>query len=387
MLLNFISHGALALFFVGVAQAQLTQPQPYLQALDPMVLSPGKEQSLQFAGSNLENASAVILRSESGKALHKIGIEAAKGAKGRWTLRVGAEVPDGWYDLRVLNAHGVSNPRALLVSRRPLHVSSGGNDQVTKAETLPSDVTLCGQFKAGAAQWFALDLKKGARLQGLFCQGANDSRCRLMGLLQDPQGRVVARVREGGLDAKVLADGRHLLKLHDMMFGGGVDYSFVFELGTGPRIWAQSDQAVVGWSLPGGIELKGLDVGSGGPPQWLPLSGAPAEVAALAKAVRCMGQGRLPRGLQPPGAEVQVKLSKAPVEAAGWFPAAGRADVYELPVAKGQRLSVDLISHGLGFASDASLIAEWLGQDDKAAASLAGEGLDAGAVQPAPSTR
>lgn len=382
----FLSLSALALCLAGAISAQVTYPQPYLQALDAVVFAPGAQTVLSLTGTGLDTVQSAVLARRS-SALVKVDLLPAKEGKGRVLANWPSSLAEGWWDFRVLTPHGLSNPRAVLVSRRPVTLSPGRNDSPEKALNLPSEGVVSGQFKAGAAHWFAINLKRGQRLQGVHGQGTTDSRCRLMGWLEDPQGRLVARLRDGGMEALISADGQHRLKLHDMMFGGSVDHHFVFEWSCGPRLWARGRDAVVGWNLPGGKDMNGVSVDGGPPVQWLAFDPAkpPSWIAAAIAAPQLPS---LPQklGLAANNAGA-ARVEGQVAHWTGWFPLRGEAMVHEWPVKKGDRLLAQVISHALGFASDALLMAEWRRDDGKGAVTFAAEANDVGVLQPAPTTR
>lgn len=370
----------------SLSQAQVTFPQPYLQALDPVAFQTSGLVVLTPSGSALDSLSSMSLRHLADPSkVYSLELSAVKGSKGKWEGRLPAGMAEGWYDARLIGAHGSSNPRAVCVTKRVITASNLANDTQAKAQRIPLEGVVHGVFKAGQAQWFELELKKGQVVQGWFNQGQCDSRVTLMGQLQDSAGRVVGRLRSGSLHALIAADGRYLLKLYDMMYGGSVDHHFVFEMGVGPRVWAANSRSVAGWNLPGARSLNGVKVDQGVDLQWVDLA-APAP-AWLQQAISSARPLVLPEGLSPPEtATDRPQRLSLPALHAGWFAARGGVVLHEVAVKKGERLWVDVLSQALGFETDAVLTAQWLAAG-KTEPTLAGEVNDAAPLQPPPSTR
>lgn len=146
---------------------------PWIDAVQPMAIEPGKETKVAVWGRNLPggapDASAVV----DGRVLEKaiINVKAPNDPKKLNRLEYsGTVLPlsagvDGM-ELRIKNDAGFSNPFLLTYARSPVVDEQGENDTAETARkiNLPSEVS--GRLeKKGDRDWYAFSLKKGETIR------------------------------------------------------------------------------------------------------------------------------------------------------------------------------------------------------------------------------
>src|SRR5438270_2316762 len=94
------------LVFATAARADL--PSPRFDRLTPLGAAAGSAVEVEVAGADVEDA-ATLLFDHS-------GITAAHVKDRRFKVTVGAKVPPGTYDARLVARYGITNPRLFAVS-------------------------------------------------------------------------------------------------------------------------------------------------------------------------------------------------------------------------------------------------------------------------------
>lgn len=225
-----------ALSFVALAlaapvRAQL--PQPRLQSLSRIGIPAGESVDVTLRGTDLEGNTQLWFDHPGLRAF------LLKGA----TFRVVAatDVPVGIHDVRAVGTHGVSNPRAFAVGDRKESVEAEPNDAPEKANPIALNSTVNAEFGAADIDCFAFEGKKGQRV---FCEVAAerlDSRADATLRILDPSGKEIAENRDSYgadplVDVTLPSDGRYVIKVHDVVYGGSTDHGYRLTLHDGPHI-------------------------------------------------------------------------------------------------------------------------------------------------------
>jgi hypothetical protein len=142
---------------------------PWIDAVYPHVVEPGKKTALTVYGRNLPGGkldpSAVL----DGRALEKITmtVEPPRDAAARTLLRYSGFVPprssflDG-FELRLRNEAGVSNPYLLTYARAPVILDNEANDTAETAQEIPVPCEIVGRVeKRGDRDCYRFQAKKG----------------------------------------------------------------------------------------------------------------------------------------------------------------------------------------------------------------------------------
>ena len=118
------------LFAAGVAQAQL--PQARLATVFPPGGKVGSSVEVAVTGTDQEDMSQLVFS--------HAGIT-SKLAEQKFAVSIGADVPPGFYDVRMVGRFGISNPRTFVVGQRPEVLRAGTNTTDRKSTRLNSSHT------------------------------------------------------------------------------------------------------------------------------------------------------------------------------------------------------------------------------------------------------
>jgi hypothetical protein len=278
------------LLLAGPAQAQVVNgnqlPEPRLTAITPAGAQVATTLEVTFAGTDLENPEALLFSHPGIKAVPiipplppppKADPKSKKPAPPRpprppitkFSVQVGADVPPGTYDVRLVNRWGVSNPRAFLVGDLNEVMEKEPNNDVDKAQKVDIGTTVSGVIANSTdVDYFAFPGKKGQHVL-IVCHGPSiDSRLNPEMRLLDARERQIAFDRpmpgeDGLIDAVLPADGAYYLRLCQFTYtAGGADFFYRLSFSAAPHIdlvyppmvepGKASTVTVYGRNLPGG---------------------------------------------------------------------------------------------------------------------------------------
>ncbi|HRH96927.1 MAG TPA: hypothetical protein PLB55_13380, partial [Prosthecobacter sp.] len=201
--------------------------------------------------------------------------------------------------------------------------SPGTNTKADKAHKVALNSVIQGAFKSAAPHWFTFDAKNGQTVTATFNGRRFDTRTELLAAVSAPTGRELARMRDGVLTFTAKADATYRLRLNELMFRPGDDYSYRVTLSTTPP---------------------------------------PARLASKAGPVR------------------PVQIGQTIQDA---FLPLGAAHSFDLAFKTGEKFIIEVHSHQLGHPTDPQLVIENLKPDGTLTAQA--EVADAPAITPAPS--
>ncbi len=266
------------------AQAQL--PQPRLQGVFPPGVRAGSTSDVTLRGTDLEGVNALWFDHPGLRAFH------LKGATFRIACASGT--PVGHHDIRAVGTFGVSNPRTLVVGERSETLEVEPNNTPAQSTPIARNSVAYGEIGATDLDHFAFDGKAGDRvfldLEAERIESRLDATLRVF----DPAGREVAESRDvfGAdpfLDLTLPVDGRYVVKIHDVVFGGSTEHTYRLTLHNGPHL-----DAVVPTIAPAGVPtlftLLGRNLG-GTPAHGLSIGGIPLEQREVTLT--------MPRSLEP----------------------------------------------------------------------------------------
>ncbi len=221
-----------SVFFAATSHAQFNEPE--LRSLSQTGAQIGSSIELSVLGTHLEEADRMHFSHSGLHATVKPG--EASPAFGQFVVQVDKDVPPGRYDARVIGRHGVSNPRAFLVSEfanvRPANVSHDVN--------VPTPVAMNsivhGNSPGAANDYYAVHVDgSGASTSStlrieLLCQRL-DSRMIGQVKLLSPNGRVLASARGADevdpmLVVENLDAGDYVIAVNDYLYRSGDDYPY-----------------------------------------------------------------------------------------------------------------------------------------------------------------
>jgi hypothetical protein len=392
-------------------QQQPGPPQPRLDSIMPLGAKAGATvPELTLTGGELEDTEALLFNHPGIKAEVIIPPEpkpdpkdpkkkdpppAAKGPLPpyKFKITVAADVPPGNYDVRVVNKHGVSNPRVFVVGDLNEVMEKEPNNDVPEAMKLEMNTTVNGVISSPTdVDLFQITAKKGQRIV-LACMAESiDSKARPIVEVYDPAGRriVGANGPDAVTDFVAPNDGEFYVRVAEFTYtAGGPTYFYRLTVTTNP--WIDSVYPpIVEPGKPAQVTLYGRNLPGGTPEPGAFVEGRPLEkltvtVNAPAEASQLTFRGHIePRQggtdgfeyrLKGPGgssnpiligfAQEKVVLEKepndkpeqamelpVPCEVAGRIDKRGDRDWYSFNAKKGETFVIDLWADRLGVPTD-----------------------------------
>jgi hypothetical protein len=195
-------------------------------------------------------------------------VPAPAGPRFRVTIPPGT--PVGLHDVRLVNAWGVSNPRAFAVGDQSEVMEKEPNDEVEQAQRVLVNTTVNGTISVPTdVDYYVFGGKKRQRVVVSCLTSSIDSRMHAALELYDAAGRHLASNHhyQGGdalLECKVPEDGDYFVRVFELTYTrGGPEYFYRLTLSTAPWIDAvfppmaapgkPAAMTVYGRNLPGGI--------------------------------------------------------------------------------------------------------------------------------------
>jgi hypothetical protein len=212
--------------FTASAFSQATFPTSALTGIAPLGSKAGTTVDLTLRGTDLDAPIAILLNERS------IPVKSPK--PNVVSLALPADLKPALYDLRFVGRYGVSNPRVFEISTLDTVESPGTNTKADKAHKVALNSVIQGAFKSAAPHWFTFDAKNGQTVTATFNGRRFDTRAELLAAVSAPTGRELARMRDGVLTFTAKADATYRLRLNDLMFRAGDDYSYRVTLSTTP---------------------------------------------------------------------------------------------------------------------------------------------------------
>lgn len=343
----------------------------------------GKEQEVSVQGVDLDWPETLRFSHPGMTAQVKSGSEEDRQNLRDFVVKIGPDVPEGVYEVRVLSRFGISNARPFAVGRWPGIVLAGEEGRTGKPKQVSVNSWVHGRVPASDR----LELHWTNAPKGeieFVCQAATlDSKLEPVMIASDGQGRELGRSRRGGHLKLRLEEAQEVrLVLHDRTFRGGDEYYFRLSAGAPgyqalafpPVLTAgQSPEVFPRWR--GEYDSnKVLNIGK-------PSRGVPG-ILAGGRSLSALGLETL--GVEWPEAgvggwvgatDLKVILDESrpespqkippPCNVAGRFERGRRTSVFEFEVKKGQSFELEVFSHRLGQSTDPHLLVQHLSGEGK----------------------
>lgn len=217
--------GAFAAWAILAHPAWAELPSPRFDRLTPLGISAGSSVEVEIAGADIEDVKTLLFDHPGFKAEHL--------KDRRFRVTVGADVPVGTYDVRLLGRFGVSNPRLFAVSHGLTEVAEKEpNNEAASAQILAVNSAVNGMSDGNGEDNFRFPVKKGQRVV-IECQaGKLDSRMDATLALHAADGKPVASNsdyfgRDPLIDFLAPQDGEYVITVHDLSFRGGHPYRLI----------------------------------------------------------------------------------------------------------------------------------------------------------------
>ena len=325
--------------------------------------------------------------------------------QGQFAVTIGADVPAGIYEARVVGRYGVSNPRAFTVGVYDELHERGGNTAKEAAVELKMDTTISGWVDANNRDYFKIALTKDQRILFDCASQRIDSRMDATMALFDPSGKQIAKSRDAcGSDPFIAltapADGEYILMLYDFTYRGGNDYFYRLTAHAGPHVdfifppagfpGSNEQYTIYGRNLPGGepsdVKLNGqslerltvsipvpadsavtnrLNVNGRVEPCAFALDNFMYRFNAATPTLVYIAHAPVVVEEEPNTDPGQAQEVSVPCEVAGQFYPAGDKDYLKFEARKGDVYYIDVVSHRLGLEVDPYLVVERLTKNDK----------------------
>jgi hypothetical protein len=317
----------------------------------------------------------------------------------RFAVKVAADVPIGFYDVRLVNKWGISNPRTFVIGDLVEVQEKEPNDDVDKAQKVELGSTINGNLANPVdVDYYTFAGKKGQRvLIHCLCAGI-DSRLNPELRLLNAAQRQIAYHRpppgeDGLIDITLPADGDYTVRLCQFTYtAGNAEHFYRLSISTAPYIdlvyppmvlpGKPTQVSVYGRNLPGGKPDPTAVVGGKVLEKITVTLNPPQDPQALHRL--SYGGFVLPAGAMVDGFEYRLKteagtsnpflvmLAEAPVvldneandtpetpqeitlpcEVAGKIEKLGDRDWYTFTAKKGEVYFIDVLSHRLGAPTD-----------------------------------
>jgi hypothetical protein len=393
-------------------------PSPRLFTVTPSGAKAGTTIEMTFAGSDLDDPQALLFTHAGIKAEPIIPPlppppkpDPKKDPKKpappppprppvtKFKVTIGADVPIGFYDVRLANKWGVSNPRTFVVGELKEVGEKEPNNDIDQAQRVEIGTTISGTIaNAVDVDYTVFSGKKGRRLLISCTSGSMDSRLNPELRLFDSAGRQLAYHRPalGGdalIDAALPDDGDYYIRLCQFTYtAGSPEFFYRLNISTGPWIDAivppmvepgkATELTIYGRNLPGGKPDAAATM-DGRPLEKISATvTAPKDPLALQRLgfsgfispVTGMMDGfeyrlKSPGGMSNPFlltfAQAPVVLEKdnndtpesaqevtLPVEIAGRIDKRGDRDWFSFSAKKGDVYMIEVYSHRLGAPTD-----------------------------------
>ncbi len=235
----FLDAFLLGIVFAQHALAQL--PTIELQSLSQPAFQVGSRGEIRVSGSRLDELDGLEFSGAGIMATQRLQEPPLLGDEpvpsGIFDITIDDNTEPGLYDVRASGRFGISNPRALLVTKQPVVRCPSENTEAFSALDLATDTIYLDQAVAQSRKVFRISLKAGEQLSASVYAAQLDSRMVPSLVLYDDQARELRRsrgIRKWPAEIHYAASepGDYVLAVHDFLYQGGPEYAFLLECKT-----------------------------------------------------------------------------------------------------------------------------------------------------------
>lgn len=303
-------------------------PAPRLLTTMPMGGTAGTEFEVAISGDFLDGAENLIFSDPRISAVPK-RTEDGLSIADMFAVTIDRSCPIGVYEARVMTRLGLSSSRSFSVGALPEVVRTQPNTTPADAMELKINSTCNAAVTARSVDHYAFEARRGRRIIVDCAAKGIDSKLAPVVIIADAAGNDLLVERRGGaLDFTVPADGRYLIKVHELTFQGGPTYFYRLVLRElppqAPVVRHPSTSPVNSFS-------------------WPPV-GLSQEAPAAEQ--------------EPNNAAAQAQKITLPCDIAGAFFPAADADFFEFEAEKGEEWWVEVASERFGLPTDPAIIVQ-----------------------------
>lgn len=152
-----------------------------------------------------------------------------------FNVQIGDTALPGLVEVRGLGRFGLSNPRRLLVTAKPILIPTSDRSSQTTSQILQGNEIVFDRCAPQKLSYFHVALPAGASLKAVAYAQQLDSRAALVARLLDADGKELTRGRGVGawpaeLETTAQEATEGFIVLHDSLYQGGAEYPFVLEV-------------------------------------------------------------------------------------------------------------------------------------------------------------
>lgn len=303
-------------------------PLPRLLSTMPMGAQAGTEVEVTITGEHVDDPEELVFSHAGIRAVPLLDA-ASEPIPNKYLVSIAADCPTGLYEARVMSRLGISSARIFSVGSLKELVQASPNTTIATAMDIPLDSVCNATMTARAVDHYAFDALQGKRyLVNCLARGI-DSKLDAVLIVADAQGRDLVVERRGGMiDFTAPADGRFVIKVHELTFKGGAGYFYRLSLqqlesdAPQPTFAATRNVSAYSW-----------------PPVGLATKATVAEV-------------------EPNNSHENSQKIELPCDIAGSFATAADVDTYEFMGKKGDIWWVEVASERFGLPTDPSILVQ-----------------------------
>ncbi|HET6425689.1 MAG TPA: serine protease [Planctomycetaceae bacterium] len=312
-----------------LAQAQsVCLPAPRLLTTMPMGGKSGTLVEITIAGEHLEEAKELVFSDARLSATPKLNA-AGQPEANKYLVTLAADCPPGVYEARLMTRLGLSSSRVFSVGTLTEVTRTQPNTKLDSALVLPLNSVCNAVITNRSVDHYSFEAKKDQRIIVDCATRGIDSKLDAVVIIADAMGRDLLVERRGGvLDYTIPADGKYVIKVHELTFKGGHDY--FYRLG----LWEQPAGTPI-VRQPGTRTVNSFSW----PPVGLP------EQSMLAEA-------------EPNNDGKKAMKITLPADLNGTFFPAADVDVFEFEAKKGEEWWVEVASERFGLPTDPAVIVQ-----------------------------
>lgn len=312
---------------LAVAQKVLF-PLPRLLSTMPMGGQVGTEFEVTITGEHVDNPEELVF-SHSG--IQAVPLKDAAGARvpNKYSVRIAADCPPGLYEARVMSRLGMSSARIFSVGSLKELVQTTPNTSLATAMEIAVESVCNATMTARSVDHYAFNAVQGSRYVINCLARGIDSKLDAVLIVADDQGRDLVVQRRGDMiDFVAPADGRFVIKVHELTFKGGPGFFYRLSLqqltadAPSPRFAATRAVSAYSW-----------------PPADLPMQAATQES-------------------EPNDVQENCQKIELPCDISGSFATAADVDTYEFIAQQGDVWWVEVASERLGLPTDPSILVQ-----------------------------
>jgi hypothetical protein len=303
-------------------------PAPRLLTTMPMGGKAGTTLDVTISGEHLEDIGDLSFSDSRIVAKPKTGAD-GKPVANAYVVTIAPDCPEGVYEARVMTRLGISSTRVFSVGTLDEVTETKPNSTLATAVEMPVNAVCNGVVADRSIDCLSFQAKKGQRLTIDCATRGIDSKLNATVIVANSAGRDLLVERRGGvLEFPVPADGKYVIKIHELTYKGGPAFFYRLALRERPE----------GSPVLGQPSTRPVNAFSW-PPTGLAMKPASEEKEAE-------GQTRA------------IQKIALPADIAGTFFPAADVDVFDFEAKKGEEWWVEVASERFGRPTDPSVIVQ-----------------------------